>query len=481
MKPSNLLFLCSDNHARLMSGCYGNRLVRTPNLDRLAARGVRFANAYTSSPVCCPARAALATGRYPHSTGYWDNCIVYDGRVRSWMHELRDAGYNVVSVGKLHYRSTEDDNGFVREIAPMHIVNGKGAVSILLRWSGDEPINAGQWALHIEKAGVGETAYQDYDRKITSETIAWLQSVAAKSDHPWAIFVSYVSPHPPFTVPQRFFDMYKDVEFPLPPLFRPEERPEHPAAAHLRRQMEIHEFRDEAKLRNMIRCYYALVTHLDEQVGEVLDALRETGLVDSTRVIYSSDHGESAGAHGFFGKAQIYEPAITVPLLMAGPDLPARHVVEEPVSHVDLYPTICDFANQAPSPKNLDGESLLPIISGGRRIDPPLSQYHGAGSKSASLAVRRGDWKLAYHVGFPSQLFNLADDPDETRDLAAVAGMAERLALMEAELRKLCDPEEVDRRAKGDQRRKAEFWGGNEAILKEKLIVYTPPPVVTAG
>jgi choline-sulfatase len=135
-QPANLLFLLSDNHARSVVGCYDNHLAKTPNIDSMAAGGVRFRNALSASPLCCPSRAALATGRYPHTTGYWDNAIVYDGRVRSWMHELRDAGHDVVSVGKLHFRSSEDDNGFSREIAPMHILNGKGGVSMLLRWSG---------------------------------------------------------------------------------------------------------------------------------------------------------------------------------------------------------------------------------------------------------------------------------------------------------------------------------------------------------
>ena len=290
--PTNLLFLLSDNHARSVVGCYDNPLAKTPNIDALAARGVRFNNALSASPICCPARAALATGRYPHTTGYWDNAIVYDGHVRSWMHDLRAACYDTVSVGKLHFRSSDDDNGFSREIAPMHILNGKGGVSMLLRWSGSEPVNRGQWELYFEKSGIGSTAYQAYDRAITEQAIRWLETVAKRRERPWALFVSYVSAHPPFTVPQRLYDQYKDIDLPLPPLYRPEERPEHPAVAHLRRQMDTREIRDEAMLREIVRCYHALSTHLDEQIGQVLDAARDLGLLDDTRVIYSSDHGE---------------------------------------------------------------------------------------------------------------------------------------------------------------------------------------------
>ena len=477
--PANLLFLLSDNHARSVVGCYDNPQAKTPNIDALAARGVRFNNALSASPICCPARAALATGRYPHTTGYWDNAIVYDGRVRSWMHDLRAACHDTVSVGKLHFRSSDDDNGFSREIAPMHILNGKGGVSMLLRWSGSEPVNRGQWELYFEKSGIGSTAYQAYDRAITEQAIRWLETVAKRRERPWALFVSYVSAHPPFTVPQRLYDQYKDVDLPLPPLYRPEERPEHPAVAHLRRQMDTREIRDEAMLREIVRCYHALSTHLDEQIGQVLDAARDLGLLDDTRVIYSSDHGESAGAHGLLGKSHLYEPAIGVPLIIAGPGVPAGVVVDEPVSHVDLAPTIVEGAGLAPQ-GDVDGESLWPIIGGSKRSRPVLSEYHAAGSANASFALRAGSEKLIYHVGARAQLFDLARDPEERHDLNASGGDHKRAVALEIELRKLCDPEAVDGRAKDDQRKKAEFWGGNDAIINEGLIVYTPPPSIVA-
>ena len=475
-RPSNLLVLLSDNHARSVVGCYGHSEARTPNIDALAARGVRFANALSASPICCPSRAALATGRYPHRTGYWDNAIVYDGRVRSWMHELRDAGQEVVSIGKLHFRSSEDDNGFSREIVPMHILNGKGGVSMLLRWSGSEPINRGQWELYVEQSKIGETAYQSYDRTITDHAMRWLRTIATRRERPWTLFVSYVSAHPPFTVPQRLYDLYADANLPLPPLFRPEERPEHPAIEHLRRQMDTREI-NESSLREIVRCYHALSTHLDEQVGQVLDAARDLGLLENTRIVYSSDHGESAGAHGLLGKSHLYEPAIGVPLIMAGPDLPRARVVTEPVSHVDLYPTIVEGAGLSPTnADDLDGESLWPIIEGRSRSRPVLSEYHAAGSANASFALRKGAEKLIYHVGAPAQFFDLSRDPEERIDLIANNEGADRAAALETDLRLICDPEAVDRRAKDDQRRKAEYWGGNEAILRERLIVYTPPP-----
>lgn len=482
MKPANLLFFLSDNHARGMAGCYGHPVVETPTLDALAASGARFASAYTASPICCPARASLATGRYPHQTGYWDNAIVYDGRMASWMHRLRDAGYETASVGKLHFRSSEDDNGFAEEIAPMHILNGKGGVSMLLRWSDEEPVNRGQWELYLEKSGVGETHYQHYDIEISQRAIAWLDAKARRNGKPWALFVSYVSSHPPFTVPQRLWDRYAHADLPLPPAFGPDVRPEHPAVAHLRAKMGFQAMTDPDALRRIQRAYCALVTHLDEQIGRVIDAASGLGLLDATRIIYTSDHGEAAGAHGLFGKYTLYEPSAGVPLIMAGPDVPRGAAIDEPVSHVDLFPTLVEGAGLDPHPADRDigGESLWPVLAGARRSRAVFAEYHAAGSRAGMFMLRERNEKLIYHVGAPPQLFDLAADPEERRDLAPTPAGAVRAAELTQALRRICDPEAVDRRVKADQRAKAAFWGGNAAILKEGLLVYTPPPGVKA-
>ena len=479
MRPANLLFFLSDNHARSALGCYGNPVVRTPVLDALAARGTRFANAYSASPLCCPARAAIATGRFPFQTGYWDNAIVYDGRVPSWMHRLRAAGSQVAAVGKLHFRSSADDNGFSEELAPMHILNAKGGVSMLLRWSDEEPVNHGQWELYLEQSGVGSTHYQEFDLEISRLAIDWLKNQAAKRDQPWALFVSYVSSHPPFTVPRELLDLYPFERMPLPPLFRPDQRPQHPALAHLRHIMGFKAMDDEAALRRIAACYYALVTHLDRQIGAVLRAADELGMLEDTRIIYTSDHGEALGAHGLFGKANLLEPGAGIPLIVCGPDVAAGHVEARPVSQVDLYPTIVEGAGLLPTAAEADlpGHSLFHTAL---RKAPVFAEYHAAGSRRGASMLRSGAWKLIHHVEAPPQLFNLESDPDEGHDLAADPIAAGKLAELEQGLRAICDPEAVDLRARADQRRQAEFWGGNDAIRKEGLLVYTPPPGVAA-
>src|SRR5438045_8397487 len=126
LQPPTLLFILSVEHSRRVLGCYGHPMIRTPNLDRLAARGVRFTDAYCNSPICVPSRAALATGRYVHNIRFWDNAIPYDSGVPSWHHRVREAGHEVTAIGKLHFRSADDDNGFTEEVMPLHVVEGIG-------------------------------------------------------------------------------------------------------------------------------------------------------------------------------------------------------------------------------------------------------------------------------------------------------------------------------------------------------------------
>ncbi len=477
--PRNLLFLLSDNHARGYLGAYGHPDAKMVNLDRLAARGVRFDNAYSASPLCCPARAAIATGRYPHQTGIWDNAIVYEGQVVSWMHRLRDAGHPVVSVGKLHFRESTSANGFSEEILPMHILNGKGGVHMLLRGLDAEPSNRGQWDLYARRSGVGEAPYQPYDRNISDAAVDWLNTAGAGAERPWVLFVSYPSPHPPFSVPAEFYDLFDEAQVTLPTTTTFDALVDHPAIAHFRRNHGSDQVLDEAALRKVVTGYLGLLAHLDYEIGRVLTALKESGLEDSTRILYTSDHGEMCGLHGLFGKCCLYEGAIGVPLIMSGPDIPPGRVVRQITSHVDLFPTVLEGAGVPLSAidQDLPGISLWPAIADAEAERVGFAEFHAAGSKSGMFMLRDGDWKLIYYVGMPPQLFDLRNDPEEMNDLGAGHPKAR---LLEARLREICDPEAVDARAKADQRKWIEHWGGMAEIIAEGSLVYTPPPGGTA-
>ena len=474
----NLVVFCSDNHARGWLGCDGNPLARTPNLDALAERGVRFETAYAASPLCCPSRAAIATGRFPHQTGYWDNAIPFDGRVASWMRRLSDAGHTVVSIGKLHFRETAPENGFSEERLAMHILDGKGGVHMLLRALDREPVNAGQWALYMDRSGVGSAPYQPFDREITREAISWLEANARSGGKPWVLFVSYPSAHPPFSVPAEFYRESDEAAAELPPGWQSDHAGDHPATCHLRRIMNSQPMTvdDEPALRRVLAGYLALIEHLDTEIGRVAAALDDLGIGETTRIVYTSDHGEMAGAQGLFGKSCLFEPSIGVPLIMAGPDIPHGRTVSAPVSHVDLYPTILEAVGLEQPPgvdADLLGTSLWRTLDDGPPDRPVFAEYHAAGSKSGGFMLRDGDWKLVYHVGMPAQVFDLASDPDELVDLGPAHPKAKDL---EAKLREICDPEAVDARAKADQRDWIAHWGGPDQIASEALLIYTPPP-----
>jgi choline-sulfatase len=479
--PKNLLFLLSDNHNRDLLGCYGHPLVQTPNIDRIAATGTRFRNAYSASPLCCPARAALATGRYPHQTAYWDNALVYDGRVPSWMHRIRDAGIETVSFGKLHFRSSEDDNGFSEEIIPMHILEGRGAVQNLLRGYDAEldGKQAGRWQMYLEKSGEGETHYQEYDREIAARAKQWLREKGS-SKNGWALFVSFVSAHPPFQVPKRFLSLYPEERISLPPHISAMHRSQHPAAQYHREKFGAPDAADVRQLKRMIAAYYGLITHMDEQVGAVLDCLLACGLGDNTQVIYSSDHGEMRGAHGLLGKGLLYEDSLAVPLIISDPSISGERSVDQISSHIDLYPTLLETFGVPISERdgNMNGTSLWPAIRGDQTERIGFAEYHANFSRSAGFMLRDGPMKLHYHVGMPPQLFNLADDPYELNDLSSTDQGQSMVKKMEGLLRGICDPEEVDLRAKADQRRRGDQFGGKENLAKARSIAFSPPPGV---
>jgi choline-sulfatase len=378
MKPANLIFFLTDNHAGGLMGAAGHPMIQTPNLDAIAKSGVQFENAYCVSPLCCPSRAALATGRYPHQTEYWDNAIVYDGQVPSWHHRIREQGHAVTAIGKLHFRSPNDDNGFTDEIDVMHIVEEKGAIITSLRATEDGVPNRRSHRVLYENSGLGEADYQTYDRRITQQAIEWLNTNGRSSEKPWVLLVSYPSPHPPFRVPQRFLDLYPLDKVSLPVQWRVADRPKHPAVEYLAWMNSFEDELDDNLVRRIIAGYYALITHTDEQIGMVMQAAQDLGLTENTRFMYTSDHGEAAGQHGIYGKANHYEHSIGVPMMICGPDIPEGGVVQQMVSHVDLFPTIVESvgAEFVEDDKDLPGVSLWPAIQGDEEQRTTFTEFH---------------------------------------------------------------------------------------------------------
>jgi choline-sulfatase len=468
--PANLVIIMSDEHDPRWMGCSGNALVQTPNLDRLAARGTRFTDAYTACPICVPARAAFATGKYIHQIGYWDNADPYDGRIPSWHHRLREGNHRVVSVGKLHFRSTDDDNGFSEEIVPMNVFEGKGDLYGLLR--GDDMPARADGSKLAGLAGPGESEYTWYDREIASRAQIWLREEARRdASRPWVLFVSFVAPHFPLTAPPHWYYRYPFERIPMPKLYR--EKNIHP---HVTDQGENtgydRHFADEAAVKRARAGYFGLISSLDENIGHLLNALRDTGLESSTRILYTSDHGDNMGARGLWGKQVLYEEAAKVPMILAGPGVPAGAVRREPVSHVDVYPTVMQCVGE-PAPE-ASGVSLFGRI-GERTV---LSEYHASSSRAGEYMIRNGKWKYVYFVRYPEQpqLFDLEADPEELRDLGTDPAYSAHRSLCHQKLLTLLDPVEVDRRAKRRQAELVAANGGREAVIRRGSFAYSPPP-----
>jgi choline-sulfatase len=479
VSPSNLLFIMSDEHNKRVLGCYGHRTIRTPNLDGLAARGTRFTNAYTNCPICVPARASFATGRYVHQIRYWDNAIAYDGRVPAWGHRLMQQGHHVTSIGKLHYVDSDAKrNGFDEEIMPLHIVNGVGDLLGLIR---DElPRRAGAARLGPE-AGPGESEYTRYDRSIADETVKWLHTrSAARADKPWALYVGFVSPHFPLIAPPEFYALYPESSVPWPDMYDAGERPQHPFIDAMRKCMCFDEPFDPPMVRRAIAAYMGLVSFLDDNVGRILRALDESGLTESTRVVYTTDHGDNLGTRGLWGKSTMYEESAGIPMLLAGPDVPIANVCATPVSLVDGFPTFIHALGAKPDAEDADlpGHSLLDIAQGYVPQRTVLSEYHAAGALTGSYMIRYGHYKYVYYVGLPPMLFDLEADPQERNDLAPDASYVQVLSECDARLRRVVDPEAADAQARADQRQFIDRHGGVEAILKRGTFRYSPPPGV---
>jgi len=397
------------------------------------------------------------------------------------------AGHRVVSIGKLHYQDSDPQrNGFDEEILPMHIVNGVGDLLGLIR---DElPKRVGAMKLGPE-AAPGESDYTRYDRDIVTATLKWLREEAPRHrDRPWILYVGFVAPHFPLIAPEAFWNLYANLELPWPKAYAQDARPRHPFIDRQRRSMCFDEgFTDHAMVKRALTGYLGLTSFMDDNVGRILAAVESLGLFENTNVLYSSDHGDNLGARGLWGKSTMYEESAGIPMLLAGPGVPAGTRIDTPVSLVDVFQTAISALGLPthPEDRDLPGHSLIDIARGARPQRTVLSEYHAAAAQSGAYMIRDGRYKYIHYAAFrdftpPPMLFDLATDPEEMNDLAASPANAETLKACYARLRAILDPQAVDALARADQQRMIDRHGGREAILGRGTFRYTPPPGVDA-
>jgi len=453
----NILFIVSDQMVAALTGAYGHPVVQTPNLERLAADGVRFDAAYTPFPLCAPGRACLMSGRHASAIGAWDNGNLLTADQPTFAHYLSNAGYDAVLSGKMHFVGPDQLHGFRRRM-------NTDIYSSDFTWVRPEWIRLKETkgqdceevmsnrASYNSRNYVGEGVEIDvwhnalsYDEETHFRAIEYLRARGRhREDGPFMLCASYHHPHEPFWPPQEYWDMYEGAEIELP---------EFPTnlddtysmmdrnlnAYHGTRRYNL---RDPEGLYRLRRAYYGLVTYMDRKVGELLDALEETGLADNTVVIFTSDHGDMLCEKEMVQKRCFYEWSCRVPLIVRFPDgWKAGTTHGAPVSLLDLLPTFCELAGVNELLPH-DGESLLPQLENPPADRVVYAQAHEAVGMPCIMA-RQGRYKYNYIHGYAPQLFDLETDPGEWNNLAEDAAHRETADALRTRILSDFDPDRM--------------------------------------
>jgi len=426
----NILMVMADQMTPFMLDVCAGVGARMCNLQALAERGVNFANAYTPSPICAPARAALMTGQYVSRTGCYDNGDPFPSYVPTFAHYLTNQGYEVVLSGKMHFIGADQLHGFQRRLNT-DLYPAGFIWSYPLLDENDPEAMAFDFApqYQAQNIGPGWPTELQYDEETHFRALEYLRHAP---DKPFALVVSFTSPHPPYVVPKAYWDLYKDADLPLPhyPGGMEETYSELDRSFLRWYGLDRRSIRDPEHLQAMRRGFCALAHYVDNKLGELLAVLDETGLRGETVVMFTADHGEMLGEKGLIQKRSLYDWSTRIPMVVDHPGFNGGRSVDTPVSLIDLPATLLDIAG-ATSARPMDGRSLLPALRGESLADVPvISEYHAEGIMRPCFMVRKGPWKYIYIHRAPGQLFNLETDPGEWDNLSGrpeVAGIEREL------------------------------------------------------
>lgn len=447
----NIVFILSDQHAANVLGCYGDTVVRTPNLDRLAGAGIVFENAYTPSPICVPARMSLLTGKYPYRQQCWTNSDSLPSDIPTTAHALGAVGYLPALIGRMHAIGPDQLHGYARREIGDHITD----------WYGGFPYSLGvldkaqrPFKESLTESGPGQTSYELIDREVTKNTLAYLDEVGEKrraGDHSaFSLNIGYMLPHQPYVADPDIYKYYLGRVGP-PKLARPDE-PEDTYLSWWRQQTGLNEASEVDEIRART-AYYALVDALDRMIGKVIAKLDEHKLLENTLIIYASDHGDQLGERDLWWKQTFYDESAKVPLIMSWPGrLPKGERREHVVNLVDVAATVVEAGGSGPLP-DIDGRSLLSVADGTATDwhDETFSEYctdgllaWSGGRVLQSRMIRSGSWKFNYYHGCPNQLFDLAADPDEMMNLAEDPDHRSKREELEAKILSNWNPEVIN-------------------------------------
>ncbi|MGC9349446.1 MAG: sulfatase-like hydrolase/transferase [Anaerolineae bacterium] len=457
-KP-NILFFMSDEHDAAVTGCYDDPIVHTPNLDALAAQGVTFDDAYTTSPLCVPARLSFTAGKYISRIGAWsNNCWLPSADYPSLPRILNAAGYESYLCGKMHYDRTRR-YGFTDLLPGLPGRNDSHKTGHGGRRDPEETsLGRESWERRTAQFHVGEhSIILDGDREVTQVACEFLRDRRA-DEGPFFLTVGHLAPHFPLIVPKRYYEMYEGrVPMPNVPEGVLESLPTN--YKQLNRGFGVDHDAQEI-IRTGRELYWALVTWLDEEIGKVLTALERSAVAENTVVIYTSDHGENKGDHGMWWKNNMFEHAARVPMIVRWPRRwPGGQRRAGACSLVDLTQTIAELGG-ADVPGDWDGDSMVSRLddasSAGK--DVAVSEYYAHNIASGFAMLRRGAYKYVYHTrmdenhGPERELYDLSEDPAEFENLADRPEHRARVASMHAALVEELgrEPDEIEQICRAD-------------------------------
>lgn len=435
-KPWNIVMLVSDEHNRKRMGCAGDPVVRTPNIDRLAAQGVRCTAAYASSPVCAPARVSLLTGLTPQQHGVYMNSHIFDARSHTFAEHFRKHGYTTAVIGKTHTNTTNVSYGFDYWMN-RESVAFKAELEVHRRDTVPQPVPAAEQALWD---GIADKRLRgapiDLERTVFSDILlrsvaSWLAQPRTK---PFFLYASWLEPHPTWMLPRAWYNLYDPAKIPLPP-WPADDLTDAPVPA-LVQKLSGWDRMSEAQHRLCLARYLAAVSYSDFVVGEILTRLDELGLTNNTLVVYLSDHGDMASEKRMWLKGLMYDASAGIPLVFRMPgQLRSGTSSDVLFGGTDLFPTLAGLVGAAADlPSNLAGRDLSAQVRGGG--GGPEYLYSTLGSPTGfgyppQLMVRNRQYKLIRYHG-PRQLgkaemrelYDLKADPWESTNLATKRELA---------------------------------------------------------
>ena len=456
----NVLVIISDEHDPAVMGCYGDSIVATPNLDRLAAGGVVFENAYTNSPLCVPSRLSFLAGQYCSRVGAWSNrCRLPSDEYPTLPRILNAVGYECYLGGKMHLDKSRR-YGF-QELYPASTNAAKKSGRGNRRKATDEHVNTNSWAQRSADFRIGDQSKViDHDRQVTRYCSEFLANRKA-GDGPFFLIAGYLAPHFPLIVPQDYYDRYKDkIAMPVIPEGYLDTLPLN--YKHLRRGFGVAEATSE-RIKMGRECYWALTHWFDTEVGKLLSALERSAVSETTLLIYVTDHGENKGDHGLWWKNCMFEPAVRIPMILRWPKRWPEGTRRSGVcSMVDVAQTIVQAAG-AEAPENWNGRSVVPLLDDPNAPWPDfaLSEYYAHNIASGFTMLRKGAYKCVYHNrmdeehGPERELYDLQADPAELTNLANRPEYKAKIEAMHKTMVKEIgrDPEETELICRADYAR----------------------------